>query len=69
MSVTSSPRIANIGPAERRKRLIAGIVGLTVGVLLATALITLRAPAMWRMLLFFPFLFGALGVFQSRDKT
>ena len=69
MSVSSSARVANIGPGERRKRLIAGIIGLTVGVLLAAALITLRSPAMWRMLLFFPFLFGALGVFQSRDKT
>jgi hypothetical protein len=69
MPVTSSPRVANIGPGERRKRLTAGIVGLTVGLLLAAALITLRAPAMWRMLLFFPFLFGALGLFQSRDKT
>ena len=69
MSVTSSARVANIGTGERRKRLTAGIVGLTVGLLLAAALITLRAPTMWRMLLFFPFLFGALGVFQSRDKT
>lgn len=69
MSVRSSARVANIGPGERRKRLIAGILGLTVGVLLAGALIALRAPALWRMLLFFPFLFGALGVFQSRDKT
>ena len=69
MSVTTSPRVANIGPDERRKRLTAGIVGFAVGVALAVALILLRAPAMWRLLLFFPFLFGALGVFQSRDKT
>jgi len=69
MSVTSSARVANIGTGERRKRLTAGIVGLTVGLLLAAPLITLRAPTMWRVLLFFPFLFGALGVFQSRDKT
>jgi hypothetical protein len=69
MSVTSSARVANIGTGERRKRLTAGIVGLAVGLLLAAALIILRAPTMWRVLLFFPFLFGALGVFQSRDKT
>jgi len=36
---------------------------------LAVVLIVMRAPALWRLLLFFPFLFGALGVFQSRDKT
>lgn len=69
MADTSSQRIANIGPAERRKRLGAGIVGLTVGIVLAVMLILLQAPAYWRALLFFPFLFGALGVFQSRDKT
>jgi hypothetical protein len=69
LSVTSSARVANIGPGERRKRLTAGVVGFTVGLVLAVALIMLRAPAPWRTLLFFPFLFGALGVFQSRDKT
>jgi len=69
MAVTSSPRSVNIGPNERRKRLGAGLVGLTVAALLAAVLIALHAPAYWRLLLFFPFLFGALGVFQSRDKT
>ncbi|HKR07621.1 MAG TPA: hypothetical protein VJS39_00410 [Gemmatimonadaceae bacterium] len=69
MAATSSPRAVNIGPNERRKRMSAGIVGLTVGALLAAVLIALHAPAYWRTLLFFPFFFGALGVFQSRDKT
>ena len=69
MAVTSSSRAVNIGPNERRKRLGAGIVGLTIGTLLAAVLIALHAPAYWRAPLFFPFLFGALGVFQSRDKT
>ena len=69
MAVTSSPRAVNIGANERRKRFGAGIVGLAVGGLLAVVLIALHAPAYWRALLFFPFFFGALGVFQSRDKT
>lgn len=69
MATSTSSRVVNIGPGERRKRLNAGIVGLAVGVVLAVLLIALRAPALWRLLLFFPFLFGALGVFQSRDKT
>ena len=69
MSVTTPPRFINIGPAERRKRQNAGIAGLAVGIVLGVLLIALRAPAIWRLLLFFPFLFGALGVFQSRDKT
>jgi hypothetical protein len=69
MATAPSQRVVNIGPGERRKRLSAGIVGLSVGIVLAAVLIALRAPALWRLLLLFPFLFGALGVFQSRDKT
>lgn len=69
MSAAPSPRAINIGPGERRKRLSAGVVGFAVGIVLAVVLIAMRAPALWRLLLFFPFLFGALGVFQSRDKT
>ena len=69
MTSATSQGVVNIGPGERRKRLNAGIVGLSVGLVLAILLVALRAPAMWRLLLFFPFLFGALGVFQSRDKT
>ena len=69
MSAAPSPRAINIGPGERRKRLSAGVIGFAVGIVLAAVLIVMRAPALWRLLLFFPFLFGALGVFQSRDKT
>ena len=69
MATVPSPRVVNIGPGERRKRLNAGIIGFSIGIVLAVLLIALRAPAIWRLLLFFPFLFGALGVFQSRDKT
>ena len=69
MSAAPSPRAVNIGPGERRKRLSAGVVGFVVGVVLAVVLIAMHAPALWRLPLFFPFLFGALGVFQSRDKT
>ena len=69
MSPVPSSRAINIGPGERRKRFGAGVVGFTVGVVLGVVLIVMRAPALWRLLLFFPFLFGALGVFQSRDKT
>jgi len=69
MSAATSPRAINIGHGERRKRFGAGVVGFAVGVVLAAVLIVMHAPALWRLLLFFPFLFGALGVFQSRDKT
>ena len=69
MSAAQSSQAINIGPRERRKRLSAGVVGFGVGIVLAAVLVAMRAPALWRLLLFFPFLFGALGVFQSRDKT
>jgi len=69
MSTAPSARAINIGPGERRKRFGAGVVGFAVGVVLAAVLIVMHASALWRLLLFFPFLFGALGVFQSRDKT
>jgi hypothetical protein len=68
-TAADSKRAINIGPGERRKRLNAGMVGLAVGIVFAILLVAMRAPALWRALLFFPFLFGALGVFQSRDKT
>ena len=69
ISAAPSSRAANLGPRERRKRLSAGVVSFVVGIVLASVLVAIRAPALWRLLLFFPFLFGGLGVFQSRDKT
>jgi hypothetical protein len=61
--------IANIGTGERRKRLTWGIVALGVGVAIAALLAVIRAPLVWRLPLFFLFLFAALGIFQARDKT
>jgi hypothetical protein len=61
--------IANIGVAERRKRLVFGITILAVSAVLAAALIYIRAPLRWRLPLFLLFFVAALGLFQSRDKT
>jgi uncharacterized protein (DUF58 family) len=61
--------IANIGTGERRKRLTWGIVAFGVGVAIAALLAVVRAPLVWRLPLFFLFLFAALGIFQARDKT
>jgi hypothetical protein len=66
--VQSSP-IANIGVAERRKRLVFGITAVGIGVVIAALLIYMRAPLVWRLPLFLLFCAGALGVFQSRGKT
>ncbi len=59
----------NIGPGERRKRLIFGLISWGVGILLALALIASGASRWWRLVLALPFWLGALGVFQAREKT
>ena len=60
---------ANIGPRERRKRLLMGVGMLAVGAASALALIATGVPRAWRIGLFFPFWMGALGIFQAREKT
>ena len=69
MTTSQTARVANIGGAERRKRLVFGITALGVGVVIAVLLISIRAPLVWRLPLFLLFFAAALGVFQSRDKT
>jgi hypothetical protein len=61
--------IPNIGPAERRKRLIWGAMALGVSVLFAAALALGGADKRWRVLVFLPLWIAALGVFQAREKT
>ena len=69
MESSAAARIANIGAAERRKRLVVGVAALGAGVIIAILLIAVGAPLVWRLPLVFLFYVGALGVFQSRDKT
>ena len=69
MGISPSVSVANIGPRERRKRLGAGIVAVVVGVASSGFLVYFGARPVWSLLLFFPFFIGALGYFQSRDKT
>jgi hypothetical protein len=59
----------NIGPAERRKRWVAGAVGFGLA-LLGFALLGLAEVARpWRLVLFIPAWIGALGVLQARTGT
>jgi len=62
-------QIANIGPAERRKRLNFGLILLAGTVLAAVALIAGHYPRGWRLLLMIPLWAAALGVFQARERT
>jgi hypothetical protein len=59
----------NIGPKERHKRLVFGVVFLAVGIATAATLVVVDVPRPWRLAVFLPFSMGAVGVFQAREKT
>jgi hypothetical protein len=61
--------IANISPRERRKRLIAGVIQLAVGLIVLGALLATGTDRWWRLVLAPLFLGAASGFFQWRDKT
>jgi hypothetical protein len=61
--------LMNIGPRERRKRSMVGVVGLVLGATVAAVLVILHMPRALRLLVFLPFAVGAAGVFQARAKT
>jgi fatty acid desaturase len=60
---------ANIGPRERRKRRLLGIVSLTVAVAVAFVLVVFGASRWWRLVVFFPLWVAGLGLLQAREKT
>jgi hypothetical protein len=64
-----SSEAINIGPRERRKRRLMGVVALTVGVGLAFVLVIFQAPRWSRAVVFFPIWIAGLGLIQSREKT
>ncbi len=59
----------NIGPREERKRLILGVATLAVSVGITIGLIYSGVDRWWRLGLFLPFWFGALGIFQALEAT
>jgi hypothetical protein len=59
----------NIGPRERHKRLVAGIVMFAVTFCIAGGLILAGFPRIWRALTILPAWIGALGLFQVRENT
>jgi hypothetical protein len=66
---SAGQKVANIGPGEQRKRVVFGVVGLAAGTLIAALLVSMHAALVWRLPLILVFYAGALGLFQSRDKT
>jgi hypothetical protein len=61
--------LINIGPRERRRRMMLGYVGFAVAVGLAVALILAGVPRWWRLFVFLPAALGGYGVFQARAAT
>ncbi|MGB8510289.1 MAG: hypothetical protein WCD76_18070 [Pyrinomonadaceae bacterium] len=65
---TMPPEAINIGPRERRKRRLLGIVSLTVGVAAAFLLVIYGAPRLSRLVIFFPIWMAGLGLMQARER-
>ena len=61
--------VANIGPRERRKRLVFGIMTLAASVVISFLFVFYGVRPVFRLPLFIPLFVGALGFFQARDRT
>jgi hypothetical protein len=61
--------IPNIGPRERRRRLIGGVGVFAFGAIAAALLIAFGVQRAWRIALFVPMWGGALGLLQVKEKT
>jgi fatty acid desaturase len=69
MSDSGDQCITNIGPRERRRRLLSGVVALGIALSAFALLAATGVDRWWRLLLFLPFAAAASGYFQARDKT
>jgi len=61
--------IPNIGPRERQRRLVVGVVMLGITVTLAVVLVLFGAPRVWRLLVVAPAWIAGIGLFQVKEKT
>jgi hypothetical protein len=59
----------NIGPRERQKRRVLGLVSLAAGVGIAFVLVVYGAPRWLRLVVFFPIWLAGLGLLQARAKV
>ena len=60
---------SNISPAEQRKRLASGVIGMALGLAILVVLLAAGADRLWRLALLPVFWGAASGYFQWRDKT
>ena len=68
-SVEQPNCIPNINDAQRRMRLMSGIVMLVVGLVILLFMAALELDPLWRLALFPVFTGAASGYFQWREKT
>ncbi|MEA2639300.1 MAG: hypothetical protein QOF51_694, partial [Chloroflexota bacterium] len=61
--------IPNIGPRERRRRLLFGVAAVAVGAIASAILTSTGTQRWWRLPLFALFWVGGAGIFQARDQT
>ena len=61
--------IPNIGPRQRRHRLVGGVAMLMIAAVLTVALVASGVPRMARVVVFVPLIAGAVGLLQVRSKT
>ncbi len=67
--IETSVACFNLGPKERQKRLVLGVMGIAVGVAAFLALRASFAP-WWAYLVLMPFFMaGAVGLIQWRERT
>jgi len=59
----------NIGPKERRKRMLYGLPALVIGLMIGFVLIASGADRAWRVALFLPFVSAGVGFFQAYEHT
>src|SRR5260221_8516447 len=67
--MSESEVCANIGPAERRRRNVTGVIGTVATMLVISALIETHAPPVWRFIVLLPAYVAAIGVLQARAQT
>jgi hypothetical protein len=65
----SNTCIPNIGPRERRRRFVVGVVMFAIALVLTIGLMAAGAPRPWRLFVLFPAWVGSIGVCQAKEKT
>ena len=66
---TDTIKESNIGPREQRRRLVFGMVMITIAVSVVGAQVTLGWSSWWRLVTILPLMGGVLGVLQAHKKT